>query len=359
MAEPTFQLFTSLRYDAALCSIPNTAFKHAGWNLANASPWYMLDFHRDRMLRAATHWGWKPAIELLSGEAGLERLRSAMAAAVAEQQQQPGPFKVRVTVGRLGELDYDIAPVPETPLENLFPLRLPPPGLSQEDLAEGVLPRKEPIYEVILDLGTTTRSEYTHFKTTRRAMYDEARQRAGISGPNVGPAQKEVLIVHEKDGSIMEGSTTTPYFWRNGRWVTPPVSAQYSTEVGSGGQDGTSRRWALERCVRIKGPAAKESRLTYKFIVHLLWRKQSTPKPSSTARSAGSVTVCEASSTGRSSLSIQPASRLKRGCLRCVVTKLFHSLHSLSCTFMDRRVFLNIRSSHEDDHSQTNYPERL
>jgi len=37
----------------------------------------------------------------------------------------------------------------------------------------------------------------------------------------------------------MEGSLTSVYFWRGGRWITPTV--------GSGGQDGTSRRLALER----------------------------------------------------------------------------------------------------------------
>jgi hypothetical protein len=74
-------------------------------------------------------------------------------------------------------------------------------------------------------------------------MYNMARQRAHINLPD----KKEVLLVNEDDGSIMEGSMTTPYFWRDGRWVTPPVSQRYSPKSGSGGQDGTSRRWALER----------------------------------------------------------------------------------------------------------------
>ena len=74
-------------------------------------------------------------------------------------------------------------------------------------------------------------------------MYDAARERANIR-PGV---MKEVLVVNRDDQSVMEGSTTTPYFWRDGRWVTPPVSAKFSWKDGSGGQDGTSRRWALER----------------------------------------------------------------------------------------------------------------
>lgn len=36
----------------------------------------------------------------------------------------------------------------------------------------------------------------------------------------------------------MEGSITTPYFARAGKWVTPPAA--------HGGNIGTTRRWALE-----------------------------------------------------------------------------------------------------------------
>jgi len=245
MAEDTFQLFTSLRYDDTLVGTPKTEFHHAGWNFENSSPWYMLGFHRDRMLRAATHWGWEDGIALINGDAGLQTLKSHMTDAVAAAGET-GPLRVKVTLSRLGKLGYEISSVPEKTMENLFPLRLPPPGLSQDGHDVPMTPLKPPLFEVILDRRRTARSEYTHFKTTNRVMYDDARKSAGVDGS----AHKEVLIVHEHDGSIMEGSATTPYFWRGGRWVTPPVSATYSTnpKAGSGGQDGTSRRWALERC---------------------------------------------------------------------------------------------------------------
>lgn len=51
--------------------------------------------------------------------------------------------------------------------------------------------------------------------------------------------RREVLLVSVKDGAIMEGSLTSPFFWRDGGWVTP--------ETGCGGQIGTTRRWALEK----------------------------------------------------------------------------------------------------------------
>ncbi len=242
MADEAFHLFTSLRYDAALVDLPASGFINTGWNSARPSACYMLDFHRDRMLRAATHWGWERAVAAISGGAGLETLEAYVAGAVAGEAA--GPLRVKVVLTSEGELDHETSPVPETPLSNLFPVRLPAPGRTGGPTSGDPEPRKEPAYEVVLDARKTERSEYTHFKTTRRAMYDAARQRAGISQPG---DRKEVLIIHEDNDLIMEGSTTTPYFWRNGRWVTPPVAARYSSRDGSGGQDGTSRRWALER----------------------------------------------------------------------------------------------------------------
>jgi hypothetical protein len=247
--EPDFQLFSSLRYDPALPQISGGGpeFSHAGWNWANSSPLYMLDFHRDRMLSAATHWGWDAAVAVLEGDAGLERLGDFIVGSIGDATQ--APMRVRVAITKEGALSVTTSLVPETRPQNLFPARLPPPGESQGDASvEGpkeAIPSKTPEYQVLVDATKTVRSEYTHFKTTLRAAYDSARQRAHIGLPD----EKEVLIVSETDGAIMEGSITTPYFWRGGRWVTPGVSKAYSLQKGSGGQNGTSRRWALGRFV--------------------------------------------------------------------------------------------------------------
>lgn len=238
-----FQLFSSLRYDPALCQVSGSSLSHAGWNWANASPLYMLDYHRDRMLLAATHWGWDAAVEYLKGEAGLQRLGDRIMSSIGEDKQSP--MKVRVAITKEGELSVTSGVVPATPLANLFPTRLPPPGQIQSDGSQDEMPSKTPEWEILVDSSKTARSEHTHFKTTHRPPYDGARQRAQISLPD----KKEVLIVNEADGSVMEGSVTTPYFWREGRWVTPAVSKTFSHEDGNGGQNGTSRRWALERYV--------------------------------------------------------------------------------------------------------------
>jgi hypothetical protein len=234
----SFRLFTSLRYDRRLNDVLALEVAHAGWNHHNESPLYMLDLHRDRLLRAAIHWQWDKAAQILEGEPGLKALSEAILQSVGTDQESP--LRVKVSMSKDGQLECEKSPVPETLLWNLFPEDLPAPGVEVK--AESRLPSKTPVYEVVIDGYKTGRSEYTHFKTSRREMYDAARRRAGIRlGDN-----KEVLIVGD-GGKIMEGSTTTPYFWRKGRWVTPPVSSRFSFLDGSGGNDGTTRRWALER----------------------------------------------------------------------------------------------------------------
>ncbi|ROW00788.1 hypothetical protein VMCG_06475 [Cytospora schulzeri] len=245
-----FQLFTSLRYDPALLAIDQPG--HYEWNSEQQSALYMLDYHRDRILRAATHWRWEKAIAAIEGPEGLARLETFVTQRI-EPQSDGKPMRLKILLSQEGELRLEFAHVPPTNLPNLFPQELPAPGHSSSASAETETPsgqlRLSPPYDIYLDSPLTRRSGYTHYKTTKREVYDQARQRAGLKPTD---ATKEVLIVDEASGSIMEGSLTTPYFWRGGRWVTPPVSKKFSTEVGSGGQDGTTRRWALERGLAVE-----------------------------------------------------------------------------------------------------------
>jgi 4-amino-4-deoxychorismate lyase len=243
-----FSLFSSLRYDPQLRQAREKGLDYAGWNYENTSPFSMLNYHRDRILRAAAHWGWQRTVDVLSGAEGLQSLERLALEYVGSSQT--APLRLRIIIDDQAHISFAKFDTLQLPLENVFPKRLPPPG---QNLAEND-PKREPHFRLVADDAGTARSEYTHFKTTNRGMYDDARQRAGIEWGQL----KEVLIVNEKDGSVMEGSVTTPYFWRGGRWVTPPVSNKFSREVGSGGQDGTTRRWALERSV-----------LRFSFVLYL------------------------------------------------------------------------------------------
>ncbi|KAJ2899517.1 putative aminodeoxychorismate lyase [Zalerion maritima] len=253
-ANETFELFTSLRYDKVLLDVPTLGIKNAGWNLSNASALYMLDFHRDRMLRAATFWGWTGAIDAITGDEGLQRLMEYVSGIVTKAGTQNTPQRIKVVLSKDGELSHETSPAGAIDLANLFPARLPPSGLTRAD-SEAADPLKEPIFEVAVDTIQTDPSEFTHFKTTKRRMYDGARSRGNIAVTD----NKEVLIVNVHDNTIMEGSVTTPYFWRGGRWVTPPVSRGYDPNSGSGGQDGTTRRWSLERNIAAEEPVTADS----------------------------------------------------------------------------------------------------
>lgn len=79
-------------------------------------------------------------------------------------------------------------------------------------------------------------------------MYDLARTRANILDL---AEKKEVLLTSTNNHEIMEGSLTSPYFYRDGKWTTPPVE--------SGGQRGATRRWALENGICVEGVVTVES----------------------------------------------------------------------------------------------------
>lgn len=49
------------------------------------------------------------------------------------------------------------------------------------------------------------------------------------------------MVLWNDEAECMEGSMTSVYFWRSGRWTTPGLQC--------GGNNGTTRRWLLERGV--------------------------------------------------------------------------------------------------------------
>ena len=250
MSSPDFQLFTSTRYDHLLLQIPANS---SHWPIPDASPspFYMLPYHRDRMLQAAERFQWPKAISSISGPSGFSFLLQKLKENI--DMKSPTPLRVKILVSREGEINVETNPTPQVPAGNLFPFRLPPPSSALNDFCPSsltggalILGPNESIpgdpqkgsspWPILLDTAKTQPSPYTSHKTTSRDMYNLARERVGIEDM----AEKtEVLVVSEKDGEIMEGSLTSVFFWRDGSWLTP--------EAGSGGQVGTTRRWGLEK----------------------------------------------------------------------------------------------------------------
>ncbi|CAG8983173.1 hypothetical protein HYALB_00003999 [Hymenoscyphus albidus] len=249
MSEPAFALFTSLRYDPILLThAPNTQ----DWEppATAPSPYYMLPLHRDRLVQAAEHFDWPLAVAAVSGPAGFKNLLSRLETSI--DSTSTTPLRVRVVLTKEGTMTIETSPTPPVELENLFPSRIPPPASIREavpsvsPLTGGALtspggklygdpPLTNP-FIICPDTIRTPPSSYTSYKTTARDMYDGARSRLGIKE---WTERREVLLLSTKDGEIMEGTLTTLFFWREGSWVTPAVS--------SGGQIGTTRRWALEK----------------------------------------------------------------------------------------------------------------
>jgi len=237
-------IFTSLRWDPSLLASPSVPVPPwAGINATCLTAAYMPDLHRDRLLRAAEFFGWTAAVDSLAGPAGVDTLIQRVAEAVMAGQDQTGPLRVKVSIDRDGRFDIVSGLTPSLDsVADLFPECLAPPGTHDSD-------HQKQRWLVVLDEARTEPSALTHFKTSRREMYSSARARAAIVSS--AAEQKETVLV-DPTGRIMEGSTTTVYFWRSGRWVTPPTkgrvgagSGQDDDDEWQGGQDGTTRRWAL------------------------------------------------------------------------------------------------------------------
>lgn len=248
MAASDFQLYSSLRYDPLLASLPiNTE----SWDKKNKapSPFYILTYHRDRILQAAEHFGWIDAANTIRGPEGFAYLLQKLTEAI--DTQSPTPLKIRALLSHDGSITVESSPAAPVTETALFPKRIPPPKAASQmtvspltggaltvgdgDAVHGDPPMIE-AWEVVPDTLGTKPSSYTSYKTTNRDVYGSARERVGIKAMT---EKREVLIISETDGEIMEGSLTSVFFWRDGKWTTPPVSC--------GGQVGTTRRWALEK----------------------------------------------------------------------------------------------------------------
>ena len=253
--EPDFQLFSSLRFDPLL--LPLT-INTAAWDgeIKFFSPFYMLPYHRDRMLQAAEHFGWTKAADTIRGTEGFNSLLKKLNEGLDTNSSTP--LRVRTLLSHDGEITVESNPVPTVDRYALFPERIPPPSsaepkmkvspltggaltIGENDAVHGDAPKGQP-WDIIPDTVRTPPSPYTSYKTTSRDLYVSARERVGIKDMT---EKKEVLLVSEKDGEIMEGSLTSVFFWRNGKWTTPHTS--------SGGQIGTTRRWAIEDGFAVEG----------------------------------------------------------------------------------------------------------
>lgn len=236
-----FRLVTTPRYDRELLRAREQGFDHAGWNYERQSPLYIWEYHHRRLVKGARYFGWAQAVQSLETTQTVEALAQRIEDFVGPDQSTP--LRLRVVLSPDGTIELEKYDTPAVPLGNLLPRRLVAPSASNNSSTE---PEKITTSTIVVDQERTAHSDFTRFKTTQRDVYTLARLRAQLEPKDL----KEVLLVNNETELVMEGSITTPYFWRDGRWVTPPVEHELGDENnGKGGQDGVSRRWALDRYV--------------------------------------------------------------------------------------------------------------
>ncbi len=231
-------IYATLRYDPKLVRSAQNAkasFNHLG-------PFYLLEHQWTRMQVAdwcSSFYRTKPSSNAHNSPAAFY---NSLVEAVkdwyqAHPAERPEFLRLRVRSYLSGrfEIDPGLAVV-EHSRTYLFP--------SSFGRPDAVPPTE---WTVVVDVQPTEVCESTMYKTSNRAPY--ARPRVSASIPDL-QTPKEVLLFNP-EGAILDGSQSTPYFYRNGRWVVPSSS--------SGGQQGVTRRWALENGLAVEGTVSRGS----------------------------------------------------------------------------------------------------
>jgi hypothetical protein len=129
-SETSFHLFTSLRYDPLLLRSPSNSSPTL--NFTTPSPFYMLVYHRDRMLEAAQHFDFHAVASYLSDGAKLHQTLLDRVWEWIKMGGEDGPLKLRLLFDRGGKLEVEIGPLPKVPLSTLYPESLNPPPSTPE-----------------------------------------------------------------------------------------------------------------------------------------------------------------------------------------------------------------------------------
>ena len=94
------------------------------------SPFYMLPYHRDRMLEAAAHFGWSVAAERIRWTARPPKYSGKLEAAMDIKSSTP--LRVRTVLHYDGDITVETNKTLAVPLANLFPSCIPPPAPKLE-----------------------------------------------------------------------------------------------------------------------------------------------------------------------------------------------------------------------------------
>ena len=231
--DTSWDILTTLRWDSSP-SRDAAIQLHDPAHTIEQCNFYLLPFHRDRMLSAAQAFQ-RPFPEKLHGDAGLQAFEDMLlGAALSHADVFPNSLRIRVLLSEVGQVSITTSALPKSVPSRL--LLYPTPLLLKTYLID-----HPPTYRIFLSPYPTSPNLHTRHKTTFRAHYDDLRSllpnETTDSATNDGLLPE--ILLYNQDDELMEGTFTTPYLNRDSHLVTPQANA--------GGNLGTTRRWALER----------------------------------------------------------------------------------------------------------------
>jgi len=197
----------------------------------------LLVRHQRRLRAAAQAYNWTNVCEQLDKPDCMQTLESVIEDATSRHPQPENgmimDIRIRILIDRDGSIQAESVPMGEPkPLRTLEtdsshrpPSNGPPPSLSANGRCS----------IICLDTVSTVPALHTLHKTTYRAPYDAARERAGIT--KCPPGEREVLLFNP-EWEVMEASLCAVYFYRHGKWVVPPSE--------SGGMVSATKLWAID-----------------------------------------------------------------------------------------------------------------
>ena len=116
------------------------------------------------------------------------------------------------------------------------------------------------MYRIFVAPQRIKTSLFTRHKTTNRNHYDQ--QRALLAQPTLADKEAGILcemLLVNRDGAVMEGTISTPYFHRDDGWITPASAC--------GGHLGVARRWALAAGVCKEGIIGADEVVTGELVI--------------------------------------------------------------------------------------------
>lgn len=217
----SYALLASTRYDPFLLS--------CAWNndIDGPSPYLLLHYQADRLIASAAlnHQAFPHGTTFSNVKALCDK--------VVREHNIEGEtaLKIRVVLNPPGELSATVSPATAFASDPTLPSLFNP-------VADIPL---TPVLTIHIDTQPT--SDTISLKTTDRRAYDDARVRAGLQpvgslDPPANDAPDDVILYNTRN-HVTESSVCNVSFYRNGRWVTPPLAA--------GCISGVLRRWLIEQ----------------------------------------------------------------------------------------------------------------